>query len=247
MLRRFALWSALVALGTGGCAQLSMVCPVTSYQKGLKAERQRDYAAAKRHYEASGADEALLRLGNLYNTGKLGTHDHVKAFALWREAAERGNPAGLYNVALALATGNGVKQSAAGAAEYFRRAADAGDAESAYLYGERCRVGDGVKVDPEQAVRYFRLAADAGHVKAMDRLGSCSFVGSGCPKSPEAAYRWWSRAAERGYAPAQYSLALCLHGGIGVTQDSAAALRYCRLAAAQKYPDAVELEKKLCP
>lgn len=109
--------------------------------------------------------------------GKGGPEDAGEAVKWYRKAAEQGNAAAQWRLAVMYDQGDGVSQDFKKAVEWFQRSAEQGIAPAQLVLGGLYTLGiPGVlPKDYLQAVKWRRLAAeqgDANAVKAKDRLKS---------------------------------------------------------------------------
>jgi TPR repeat protein len=101
-----------------------------------------------------------------YNEGNYAT-----ALEHFKEAAERGDPAGKHLLASLYYQGHGVAKDVQRAVALFTEAADAGFRPSQANLALMYSVGDGVQRDPAKAVAYGMRAAEAGDVQSQFNLG----------------------------------------------------------------------------
>ncbi len=66
--------------------------------------------------------------------------------------------------------GEGVKQSASTAAEWYRKSAEQGDATGQYNLAMLYLDGNGVEKDKQNAIVFFKLSAEQGDEDAADEL-----------------------------------------------------------------------------
>ena len=62
--------------------------------------------------------------------------EEVKAFALHKSKADKGDPAGQYNLGACYFTGEGVAMDKLEAAKWFRKAAEQGDSDALFYLGQ---------------------------------------------------------------------------------------------------------------
>lgn len=132
-----------------------------------------------------------------------------------RAAAEAGLPAGQRTYGHILATGLGVEEDLARAAELFRAAGEGGVAYAAFNLTQ-------LVDDPDESLRLFENAAREGIVVAgavlADRLSALD--------RDEKALGWYVWAAERGHTGAMNAAACWCRDGIGTTPDLIQAVRW---------------------
>ncbi len=137
-----------------------------------------------------------------------------------------------YELGLAYARGDGVKQDHSQAMEHFSRAAKQGYAPAQYRLGLAYAQGDGVKQDHARALTHFTEAAEQGYAPAQHRLGLAHARGQGTEQDLAVAIGWYEKAALQGDAIAQRSLARAyLAGAAGVDRNETLALAWYELLA----------------
>jgi TPR repeat protein len=154
-----------------------------------------------------------------------------EAFALYKQAAEAGLPAGMHRLARAFDKGFGVERDIAAAARWYRKAADVGDVRAMAALGTMHEYGEGVPLDLAEALRLYRLSAEAGEASGMASLGYLYAQGKGVARDGTQARHWYRAAAERGNVRAMYNLSLMLIGGEGGGRDYAEAAQLLQRAA----------------
>lgn len=187
----------------------------------------------------------------------LNAGDPVRALALWKPLAEKGDFNAQFYVGQLYREGNGVPQDFREAARWYQKAADQGHASAqnnlAYLYAS----GSGVPKSDEIAYRWLVLAAAGGHTDAKRNLEA--FAARLTPvalaeieaslgwmyqtgwkvarqDSKEAAH-WYLSAALRGHAVAQNNIADMYARGEGVSFSLSEAYRWYAASAMQgHYP-----------
>jgi uncharacterized protein len=111
---------------------------------------------------AGGFVTAMVALGELYESGRLGRPDLKRSLAWYTEAAERGSADAQVVVATAYYLGRGVGQDASQAARWYREAAVQGDMGAMYILAAQYEKGDGVGQDLRLARYWYSAAAGAG-------------------------------------------------------------------------------------
>ncbi len=147
----------------------------TSYELGVQAYENGDYAQARAYWEDSteeGNMSATFNLGLLLSKGIGGEREPERAAALFRRVAEAGLAIGQHNLALAYYSGNGIDKNTEQARIWWERAARQGHVQAQFNLGALLWNGDGVPRDAGEAVKWFRKASDAGHAQAGEFLES---------------------------------------------------------------------------
>ena len=87
----------------------------------------------------------------------------------WRQAAEMGHLASMYELGVALYMGDGTVEDPEQAVKYFRQAAHLGHSGAAYLMVDCYLDGVGVTRDRSKAFEWLMTAAEMGHRQAQRR------------------------------------------------------------------------------
>ena len=127
------------------------------------------------------------------------SEEEEEALTRYRVAAEEGQSAAQFNLAMCYRRGEGVEKDAAQAVRWFRRAAEQGLALGQTQVGFSFYLGEGVQKDEAEAARWFRLAADQGEVNAQHNLGICLAQGVGVAQDRQRAAELLERAAKQGH------------------------------------------------
>lgn len=157
---------------------------------------------------------------------------------LFRDAAERGEIAGLEGLALCYFCGKGVPQDFHKAFFWAQKAAKKGDSTSQFILG--CLYYDGkgsIKQDFQKAHEWFSLAAGQGNAASQFYLGVLYSEGQGVRRDDRKAFKWYSLSASAGYADAQDAVGCFYDQGRAVKQDEQKALEWMTRAAQQGNAD----------
>jgi TPR repeat protein len=145
--------------------------------------------------------------GAAQNREATGTQEDESA--QYRKAADQGDVAAQFNLAVVYENGQGgLAKDDAQALPWYQKAADQGDAEAQYNLGVMFwhRRG-GLAPDGAQAVTWYRKAADQGDVDAQFNLGVMYENGQGgFAKDDAQALSWYQKAADQGDAEAQANI-----------------------------------------
>jgi len=134
-----------------------------------------------------------------------------QAVALWRKAADAGDPQAMFYLGAMYATGRGSPHDDPEAFKWYSKAAEAGNSSAMFYLAEMYADGRGTAKDQPLAVRWYRKAADAGDVSAMVSLGYLYENGQGVPPDPAQAMKWYRTASENGDSQATACLARLLY------------------------------------
>lgn len=110
------------------------------------------------------------------------------AVKYWRQAAEAGHLASMYELGVALYVGDGTLEDPAQAVQCFRNAANLGHSGAAYLLADCYLDGVGVPRDRSKAFEWLMTAAEMGHRQAQRRGEALLISGISTPQtvSPDA-------------------------------------------------------------
>jgi len=111
--------------------------------------------------------EAMNCLGDQYYKGYLGLQKDLRqALELFREAAELGSIAALFNLGVVYSRGDGVEQDSEKAAEFYKKAAMQGHVESRTNLGNHV----GRKGNYDLAAKHFLISAKMGHDNSLENI-----------------------------------------------------------------------------
>ena len=96
--------------------------------------------------------------------------DFAEAANWYRRAAEHGDAAGQYSLAVMYLIGSGVPKDDAEALKWYRESAAQGYALAMFHLGMRYKKGQGVTADPAEAGKWLSLAAARGIAEATEIL-----------------------------------------------------------------------------
>ncbi|KAJ3026244.1 UNVERIFIED_CONTAM: hypothetical protein HDU68_005975 [Siphonaria sp. JEL0065] len=136
-----------------------------------------------------GSSSSLLRLGQLYSSGKGLVKDDVKAFEFYQAAANAGDKIGYFAVGDCYYEGRGCVKDDSLAIQNFKLSADQGYAKAKYMLGNMYRRGEGISQDYSKAMIYYQEAAEK-EPKAISSIVSMYLNGEGVEKSQEKADEW---------------------------------------------------------
>ncbi|HEU0015461.1 MAG TPA: CHAT domain-containing protein [Longimicrobium sp.] len=117
-----------------------------------------------------GSADAMADVGRLYEEGRVGPPDGVRALAWYREPARRGLAHGMYSVGRAYQDGIGVGRDLVQAREWYEKAARAGSPDAMNSMGLLYLQGWGVRKSRRRAIYWFRLGERAGSALAAANL-----------------------------------------------------------------------------
>jgi localization factor PodJL len=150
-----------------------------------------------------------------------------------RDAALKGDPGAVYDVATRLVDGVGVARDAALAARLFEKAAESGIVPAQARLGNLYEKGIGVPRDPALARTWYERAGISGNTRAMHNLAVLFAEGIDGKPDFASAQRWFQDAAEGGLRDSQFNLGVIMARGLGIRADLAQSYKWFALAAGQ--------------
>ena len=161
--------------------------------------------------------------------------DPRRAFTLYKQAAEAGDPSGMAAYGRMLEFGMGTAPDPKRARELYRKAADLGDPSGMVFWGD-CLLADG---EIDKAREWYFKAAKLDYPPACAKAGDCLAFGWGVPADAKAAVGFYEQGAKLGDANSQYRFGKCLAEGRGTPADPAAAVFWYKCAVSGGSRDAV--------
>lgn len=147
--------------------------PAADYNLGviaLDAGRPAEAARLMQRAAERGFVTAMVGLGRLHDTGRLGRPDLPLAQRWFLLAAEAGSVDAQVEVATAFYLGRGAPRDREAAARWYREAAKSGDIGAQYLIASMYEAGDGVDRDLRLARYWYDIAAKNGDEAAPGKL-----------------------------------------------------------------------------
>ena len=182
---------------------------------------------------------AMFSLGSYYMTQK----QLEKAFMMFMRASELGHLKATYMVALAYASGKGVKKDEALSEMYLKIAADKGDMLSSYQLAANY-----MKKHPRPYVEiyeYLLVAAKKKHPLAIHNLGAMFLQGDGVLQDIKTALQYFEQGAALGVPISLFQAAKIYLEGVHVPKNEQKARAYLEQAAKKKYKPAQQLLETL--
>ena len=147
--------------------------------------------------------EAWQRLALLYETGKEGSPDFLKAWECYRNAWEAGCE-GAYKKAKRLLDEGRVNPPVSAVKEWYRKCIAKGHNELWYDLGKLYDEGKEGERDVKEAFQCYLVAARAAHVAEAQYAVGCMYEqGEGVQPDLSKAVHWYKEAAKQGHAKAQ--------------------------------------------
>jgi TPR repeat protein len=205
-MRRTILILILALAGTTAFAQSSS--PDALYERGMDAITGigvSENDALGIDYFRRSADlaygPAQIALGYYYETGTSLAKDPARALALYRKAAQQGDPLAAWLAGRLCLVGAGALHDPEAAAKWLKVAADQKNAYGAY-YLARLKADQ----DYTKAPALYKIAADQGLPQAQYFYAKALKDGRGIPQDRFTAYVWYSIASDAGYTAASSDL-----------------------------------------
>lgn len=160
--------------------------------------------------------------------------DFAKAYDLFLQEAESGNPLAMYDLVRMFADGLGREIDTAAAQDWYAKALTAfqlteqtaEERQKPYLQyriGKMFAAGLGTEQDYAQAAKWFAKAVAANHKYAQYSLAGLYYRGQGVTQSYETALSLYGKSAAQKNPYASYELAKMCRDGIGTGKDTDAA------------------------
>ncbi len=151
--------------------------PFAAYVKGMKAYYDKDYDAARNHFQV--VDKAKIADGKvmeavIYANASYAKYNLKKSSKLFKEAAKT-NAQAMYLLGKLYEAGKGVEQNTATAVDYISKSAELGYSNAECALADMYYEGRGVEQNYETAVAWYDKAYKQGQLteNAANRYASC--------------------------------------------------------------------------
>jgi TPR repeat protein len=158
---------------------------------------------------------------------------YEKAFELYRDLAERGDPLAQNSLGDMHLYGLGVPQSDTEAVKWYRKSAELGLAVAQDQLGSMYYAGRGVPQSDTEAVKWYKAADSQGYANAQSNIGFMYYYGKGVARNLTSAGNYFMLAAEKGNANAQNNVGIMIEHGINGRPNIYRAIEWYRKAADQ--------------
>jgi len=206
------------------------------YEENVK----KDLKAALAEYERGkdvGQIDSILRTAEFYLEGKGVDKDTTRGLALLEKAAEAGNPAASFR--LAVLTLSGEKPDLLTGYKHLVAAASGNLVEAQNELGLLYLSGKLAVADSAAGVAWLTRAAQGGYAQAQNNLATLYERGAaGVTQNLENAGQLYSLAANQGHGQATLALARLIYQGVGTTADPVKAWALATLAEERGAEDA---------
>ena len=175
----------------------------------------------------------LVNYGQMLKKG-LGVDrpDQATAASLFQKAADQGDIAGKYELAVCYLNGHGVTADQKHAVELYLEAAYGGDSRAMVELGFCYSQGLGVAKNPNTAFQWFSKGDEKGNLEATANLGVLYMIGTGVAKDPKKGAQLFEKGAHSGNADCMQLYAAALESGLGVPANQTLATTWYKKAAA---------------
>lgn len=192
-----------------------------------------DSAKAIEYYQLAADQDysdAKIYLGDFYRIGRYLPMDQQKAFSLYTEVHQAGDPKGTYSVGRSYLEGCGVAVDTLMAIPYLKDAAAQGIGNACYRVAEIYNHGlAGVAANADSAIHYYLLGHQANN-------GDCSYIlGRELISEGETdmAFAFMTAAAQQGHIDGTVYYAYMLQQGVATEPDPKTAYRLFERVASQ--------------
>ena len=212
--------------------------------------RQSDPPAALKWFQAAsnlGQTEAMVYAGEMLARGRgVNAPDFAGAVTEFSQAAELGDPEGIYALAECYLLGKGVDKDPKRAVELLAASSALNNPVAMNLLGDVYRRGIPGLIEPNlaESLRLFSQAKERGFLDAQGNLGVLYMNGQGVPKDEKMAVELFRDGAEKNNPPCMFFYAMCLEGGVTVPKNPAQARAWYVKAAQAGNKPAMEWCKK---
>jgi TPR repeat protein len=225
------------------CAAALLVAAGSAYadvKLGMDALAKRDFAEARRQFEAAGSQpDALFQLARLAQFGIGEPLDEAKALQLYSRAWEAGHqPSGLAAARILASSPVATIRDEKRGMAIMKQLADSGMSHAQYLYGFGLQLGRyGLEKDEAAAIDWFRRAMENGSVEALVRYADALALGRGVPKDEAKAFEIVRNGSQRDDSLVIVAYGRMLARGMGTARDEAEAFKQFKRAAELGAPE----------
>ncbi len=212
------------------------------YEENVKKDLKAALAEYDRGKDA-GQIDCMLRSADFYLQGKGVEKDSDRGMSLLRKAAEAGNPAASFRIAVAILSAEKPRKAdLLTGYGYLLAAASGGLPEAQNELGLLYLSGKLGVADTSAGVVWLTRSAQAGNVQAQNNLATLYERGiNGLPRNIENAGQLYALAANQGHGPAILALARLVYQGAGTKPDPVKAWALASLASERGEKDAAAL------
>lgn len=205
-----------------------------------------DYDSALKYYRLlSDNSGAINNLGYMYEYGLGVDKDIVRAFELYKEAAEMGDAHSMRVLAGKYYSGEGCEKDITTAITWYKKSLENGNMEAGFKLGDIFLNEANFEVDSEVALEYYEKAIalkpkpnsrlEDTYVKQVLKVAKLYYDGDKVEMNDERANELFHIVAEYGEAEAYHMLGLQYYNGYGVDEDEEVGIYWFRKAASEGY------------
>jgi len=185
--------------------------------------------------------KALNELGDKYFHGQ-GTPVNIElAYTYYKQAADAGNPVGLYNVGKYFQE----KKDYKGALDYYQRSLSSGYSRAYLTLATMAIQGLGMRKSKKKAFKYTFEGASLGDTDAYVQLAKYYHQAIGCKRDDKKVWEYYQKAADLGNPEGMYNLALLMLETPKGKKDPQAALGWLDKAGEAGYREAIIKAREL--
>lgn len=223
------------------------------YQNGIGTTIDKDKSKIYLNLAAkNGHPEALHKLGHIHASGVDAPKNSVYAASLFMQAAEADHNHAMFDYAIRLALGEGIKKDILSAEQWMLKAAQAGNVMAQQKLGYWYRSGYKILSKNEKnstywfekAIKNFKLEAAKGNSKAQFEYAYMLSNGYGTEQNKPEAFSIYQGLAKKNNAQAQFWLGEMYGVGKVVARDMAKAKELILQSATQGYRPAIETKQR---
>ena len=181
-----------------------------------------------------------MTLASRYLNGVVQPNNPERAFVLYKECADEGNPKAMNAVGVQYKNGIGVAVDIPSSFYWFQKSADKGYPTAWYNLGIMYKYGTGCEINYAMAYHCFKKAADLNDIAGMYSQGYMLYKGLGCDQNYHKAITLFKRSAFAGSASSMYFLGLCFRSGYGIQKNKDSAAYWLKLSAEKNYQFAID-------
>ncbi len=169
----------------------------------------------------------LNLLGDKYFDGVDTPKNIELAYTYYKQAADQGNPVGLYNVGKYFSAKSEYKK----AVEYLNKSLMSGYSKAHLLLAEMALMGRGIRKSKKKAFKYVLEGAKLGDTDAYNQLAHFYAKGIGCSKDEQKTKEYLQLSADKGNVVGMYELGILLLNDKKSLKNPADALHWLDKAA----------------
>ena len=185
--------------------------------------------------------KALNELGDKYFYGQEGSKNIELAFTYYKQAADQGNPVGLYNV------GNYflVKQDYRNAIDYLHKSLSSGYSKAFLALADMALNGQGMRKSKKKAFKYTSSGAKLGDIDAINQLARFYSEGIGVSKDIKKAWEYYQQSADKNDPEGMYRLGRLHLDTAAAKRNPEKAIQWLDKSAASGHPNAIRQMRDL--